>query len=274
LAQTTQSYRFILGCRDTQLTGTALEGISYEKAKHNVKLLPLDLSNLKTVKSFASDALTELGNDKLDCLFLNAALITHSNKGEAGPHNSKWGASCLVNHFSQHYLIHLLHDKLASSESSRVVVVSSGAIQMQKETDSLEETLKAGSGADLTKIYPASKFVQLLGTLYWRRHFQQAKSGVQVIATSPGLIPGTGLARNADFKLSMDMPGAKAVSDGAKSLIGAIEIQNIPEEEEKIFLTSWGEWWEPSKEYPLALNKELQSKWSPGLAELEKDAGM
>jgi hypothetical protein len=72
----------------------------------------------------------------------------------------------------------------------------------------------------------------------------------------------------------MDMPGAKAVSDGAKSLIGAIEIQNIPEEEEKIFLTSWGEWWEPSKEYPLALNKELQSKWSPGLAELEKDAGM
>ena len=124
------------------------------------------------------------------------------------------------------------------------------------------------------KIYPASKFVQLLGALYWRRQFQQSSSGVQVIATSPGLIPGTGLARNADFKLSMDMPGAKAVSEGAKSLIRAMEIQDVPKEEEKIFLTSWGEWWEPSKEYPLALDKELQEKWSPSKAELEKEAGL
>ena len=99
LVQTGQSYRFILGCRDTQVTGKALDGISYEKAKHNVKLLPLNLSNLKTVKSFASDTLTELGSEKLDCLFLNAALITHSKEGEAGPHGSKWGESCVVNHF-------------------------------------------------------------------------------------------------------------------------------------------------------------------------------
>lgn len=45
----------------------------------------------------------------------------------------------------------------------------------------------------------------------------------------------------------------------------------LPEDPEQIFLTSWGEWW--TKEvYELSLNKALQDKWSPSREEIEKEA--
>lgn len=82
------------------------------------------------------------------------------------------------------------------------------------------------------------------------------------------------MSRNSDMKMTMDMPGAKTVEEGAKSLIRALQVQDIPKEEDKIFLTSWGEWWDPKKEYPLALDRNLQDKWSPSRAELEEEAGL
>lgn len=74
----------------------------------------------------------------------------------------------------------------------------------------LDEHLLAGSGTDDQTTYPESKFVQLLGAHWWRRQLP----GCRVVAVSPGLIPQTGLARQASFKLTMDMPDAKTVSEG------------------------------------------------------------
>lgn len=98
LAQT-QPYRFILGCRDTKTVQSAYDGLSYDKKTHSVDLLPLELSDLRTVKKFAFQTLERLCSDKLDILFLNAALIKPAD--QPGINGSKWSEQYVVNHLCQ-----------------------------------------------------------------------------------------------------------------------------------------------------------------------------
>lgn len=70
--------------------------------------------------------------------------------------------------------------------------------------------LKANSGAGKRSVYSASKFVQLLGAHYWRRHLPECT----IVAVSPGLIPSTKLA--TDMGLTMDMPDAKTIPEGKR----------------------------------------------------------
>lgn len=103
--------------------------------------------------------------------------------------------------------MHLLREPITRSHS-RVIVVSSGAVRMPKETgerssgsngmgtqcrvslESLQSALTAGSGVDIATVYGASKFVQLVGAHYWRRQFA---SRAEVVAVSPGECRGSSL---------------------------------------------------------------------------------
>lgn len=93
---------------------------------------------------------------------------------------------------------------------------------------------------------------------------------------SPGLIPGTGLGRFAkpgDPIPSSSHPDAKSVATGAQSIMAALTRDDIPEDPEQIFLTSWGDWW-PKDVYGLSLDRQLQEKWCPGKEEIEKAEGL
>jgi NAD(P)-dependent dehydrogenase (short-subunit alcohol dehydrogenase family) len=83
---------------------------------------------------------------------------------------------------AQYYLIHLLREKLTTS-NSRIVFVSSGAIRNVTDLSTLEDMVKAQSGASFFQLYPATKFIQLLGAHWWRR---QLKEHCDVLAVSPG----------------------------------------------------------------------------------------
>jgi NAD(P)-dependent dehydrogenase (short-subunit alcohol dehydrogenase family) len=129
---------------------------------------------------------------------------------------------------AQHYLIHLLRDKLVESQS-RIVVVSSGIMRQAKpgkptspgsgtvptliclRSDELDKDLRANSGADSLALYAGTKFVQLLGAHWWRR---QLAGSCTVLAVSPGLIPGTGLGRGSGFNIPPGLPDAKSVPEG------------------------------------------------------------
>jgi len=66
------------------------------------------------------------------------------------------------------------------------------------------------------------------------------------------------------------MPDAISVPQAALNILRALEISEgeFPEDRERIFLTSWGEWW--GKEiYALSLNEGLQEKWCLGREEIE-----
>lgn len=152
----------------------------------------------------------------------------------------------------------------------------------------MDTDLKAGAGADGKTVYCQTKFAQYLGAQWWRRELSGTNT---VVAVSPGLIPGSGLGRGSGVNGSMDMPDAKTVPEGkseverkyerlsltshagAASILEAFTRSDFPEDPERMFLTSWGEWWEKSV-FEQSLDKDLQKKWSPTKEQLEKDEGL
>lgn len=99
LQQSTTPHRFVLGCRDTTATESAYEAIKYDDKKHSVSILPLNLSNLKSVKSFAHESLQQVGSNKLDYVLLNAGMSKDAN--ELGPNGSQWCEPLVVNHLCE-----------------------------------------------------------------------------------------------------------------------------------------------------------------------------
>ncbi|CAH0047458.1 unnamed protein product [Clonostachys solani] len=262
LLEQSQPYKVIVGARNLKRTQDAFDALKYDRDVHSLSILPLELNNLKTVKSFAAESLTHVGSNKIDYLFLCAGISEGADK--PGPHGSKWCEPFIVNHLSQHYLVHLLREKLVESKS-RLVFVSSGAVRNVPDVSVLDKQLLGASGAPRSSTYPQTKFVGLLGAHWWRR---QLTGQCHVVAVSPGLIPATNLA--AGLGLSVNMADAKTVPEGAKSLLEAFTRTDFPSDPEQIFLTSWGEWW--SKDvYAGSLDKELQDKWCPSKEQIEKE---
>ncbi|UKZ76550.1 hypothetical protein TrVFT333_004257 [Trichoderma virens FT-333] len=254
LLQQKQPYKVILGARNTQSTIAAFDALAYDRSGHAVTVLPLELSDVRTVKTFSQQALEKIGGDKIDYLLLNAAITDGAEK--PGPK-------------AQHYLTHLLREKLVGSKS-RIVFVSSGAIRRITDPSVLDEMLKSASGADGMNVYCATKFVQLLNAHWWRR---QLAGQCDVVAVSPGLIPGTGLGRGNGLKLTMDMPDAKSVATGAQSILAAFTRSDFPSDPDQIFLTSWGDWWGKDV-IEQSLDKSLQDKWSWSKEDIEKEVGI
>ncbi|KAF5023400.1 hypothetical protein F66182_4557 [Fusarium sp. NRRL 66182] len=265
LLQQTQPYRVILGARSTQNAQKAYDDLQYDRSTGGVTILPLALSDLKAVKSFAEQTLDKLGKTKIDYLLLNAGMSVAAEG--PGPHGSKWCEAHVVNHLSQHYLVHLLREKLVDSKS-RIVFVSSGAVCRVSDPSTLDNELKAGSGVGAHTTYCNSKFTALLGAHWWRRQLADTND---VVAVSPGLIANTGLARNMGIR--PDMADAKTIPEGARSVLGAFTRGDFPEDRDRIFLTSWGEWWE-KKVIEKSTDKALQDRWSPSREEIEREAGI
>ncbi|KAJ5227548.1 uncharacterized protein N7469_007554 [Penicillium citrinum] len=267
LHEKNEPYNFILGARDIPRAQAAFDELKFDSSKHTLSLIPVDFTDLRSVQLFAQNALTKLGPNKLDYLFLCAGMVA-SAEGP-GPHGSQWCAGYVVNHLAQHYLIHQLRETLAACKS-RIVVVSSGAIRSVRNQDpsTLDVDLKANSGADHKVVYSASKFVQLLGAHYWRRELPECT----VVAVSPGLIPNTKLA-GKDMGLTMSMPDAKTIPEGAQNLLRAWFINDFPENPQQVMLTSWGEWWSTDV-IQMSLDPGLQSKWCLSREQIEKEEGL
>ncbi|KAM0646130.1 hypothetical protein ACHAO3_009083 [Verticillium nonalfalfae] len=266
LLQQTQPYRVILGARNAEGAQKAFGDLKFDESKHNVTVLPLELADLKGVKTFAQQTLETLGQQKVDYVLLNAAISNSAE--EPGPHGSKWCESYIVNHLSQHYLLHQLREKLVASQS-RVVFVSSGAVRNVPEISALDKDLLGGSGANSFTVYCQSKLVNLLAAQWWRR---QLTGQCTVVAVSPGLIPGTGLGRGGGM-IPAGLPDAKTIPEGAENILRALDRDDLPEDPEQIFLTSWGEWW-PKEVYAQTLDKKLQDKWCLEKEQIEQEEGI
>lgn len=96
LLKQSQPYKLILAARNTTEAQAAYDALDYDGSMHKLTILPAELSSLKTVKSFAEQALNKLGNDKLDYLMLNAGMT--EPPGTKSSEGSKWSDSFVVNH--------------------------------------------------------------------------------------------------------------------------------------------------------------------------------
>lgn len=60
---------------------------------------------------------------------------------------------------------------------------------------------------------------------------------------------------------------------GGENILRALWRSDFPEDPQRIFLTSWGEWW-PKDVYGNSLDEKLQDKWCPSKEQLEKEEGL
>lgn len=99
LLEQSQPYRVILGARNTQKAQQAFDGLNYDKEANPLSVIPLDLADLKSVKSFAEQTLDKLGQTKIDYLLLNAGISNSAE--EPSPNGSKWCEAHVVNHLCE-----------------------------------------------------------------------------------------------------------------------------------------------------------------------------
>ena len=104
LLQQSKPYRVILGARNAQSTSAAIDALDFNRSASAVIVLPLELSDLNTVKTFSSKVLEILGQDKIDFLYMNAALA--KDAALPAPNGSKWCEALVVNHTCEYASLH------------------------------------------------------------------------------------------------------------------------------------------------------------------------
>ena len=110
----------ILACRNLDKGNDALKRMQENIKGDNLHLMPLDLSDLNSVKDFVKDFTGKFS--KLDVLINNAGIMaipkrTLNNRG--------WEMQFATNHLGHYALTGLLLSHLLKTDSSRIVTVSS-----------------------------------------------------------------------------------------------------------------------------------------------------
>ncbi len=166
----------ILGARDAARGEAAQVEIAKDTGSKTVRVIPIDVANLASIRSFAS--LVGQGFGKVDVLVNNAgAWFTDKRASDDGVE-----LTFATNVLGPHLLSKLLRDALAAAAPSRIVnVVSSFAGNF--EADDLEFERR---GFDGFKAYGASK--QALRMLTWGLADRLAPARVTANAAAPGFV--------------------------------------------------------------------------------------
>ena len=157
------------------------------------EVISLDLSSLKSVRSFADVIKKRLGNDKIDILVLNAGVQATNNKliSEDG-----FELTFATNHLSHYLLARLLVPNLA--KGGRVIVTTSDAhdpavIPFGPKTLNIDELAYPNEHSPKgMAFYAATKLCNLLTANALAIKFGEDKN-IAVIAYNPGLTGNTSL---------------------------------------------------------------------------------
>lgn len=197
----------IIASRDRDTSAQAVQRIARETGSDAVEELGLDLGSLTAVRQFAKELRAR--GAPLHALVCNAGIQVSSDRVLSADQHELTFA---VNHLGHFLLTHLLLDLLVESAPSRIVVVSSGVHDpslttgMPKPAIDDFDTLAARGGpaeGDFNGrlAYVNSKLCNLWFTYELIRRIEAAglssrERPLSVNAFEPGLVPGTGLARD------------------------------------------------------------------------------
>lgn len=191
-----ESWHLVLAVRDP---ARGAEAVAELGARQRCTVLPLDLASLASVGGFR-ERLQAAGVPPLRALVCNAGLqVVDGTQLTADGLEMTFG----VNHLGHFALARGLLDTLEAP--ARIVVVSSGTHDPDKFTGmphpqytSAEELAhpSADDPADGRRRYTTSKLCNVLFAYELDRKLGQGAQGVTVTSFDPGLMPGSGLARD------------------------------------------------------------------------------
>ncbi|KEF53174.1 uncharacterized protein A1O9_10622 [Exophiala aquamarina CBS 119918] len=181
---------------------SAAISINQINGQNNVQFLPLDLGSHDNIRTFVK-AWNDQKFPPISALVLNAGLqfpdkIHYTSDGIE--------ATFGVNHVGHALLFHLLQPNLANE--ARIIVVASGTHDPAQKSGLPDAVYTSGEelahpAGDALKNegrqrYATSKLCNILWTYALHRRVSQlATKSWTVVAFDPGLMPGTGLAREA-----------------------------------------------------------------------------
>jgi NAD(P)-dependent dehydrogenase (short-subunit alcohol dehydrogenase family) len=188
--------RLILGARRTTAVG---------------EVIPLDLTQLASVRAFATSVRARLDDSPVDALVLNAGLVRPDDTGRTV---DGFETTFAVNHLAHYLLLRLLQPALA--DEAIVVLTTSGThdpanraglapprhanaellAHPDRDPDRDTRPRKAGQHA-----YTASKLCAVLTARSLSEHPDVQARGITVVAYDPGQVFGTGLAKDLSFPL-------------------------------------------------------------------------
>ena len=199
--------RVLIASRNQQASEEAVRRITRESGDGMASAMALDLGSLASVRYFAKQI--EARDLPLRALVCNAGL-----QMKQGPKLTPDGfeITFAVNHLGHFLLTHLLLERLLANAPARIVVVASGVHDPAMKTMMPHpaitdlETLAATGGPSREEFngrvaYVNSKLCNLWFTYELVRRLEAAKLGsnhrpLSVNAYEPGLVPGSGLARD------------------------------------------------------------------------------
>lgn len=199
--------RVVIASRNRELSEAAAGRIAAELGTDAIETLGLDLGSLAAVRQFAKEV--EARDLRIRTLVCNAGLQMNalSRTGDG------FETTFAVNHLGHFLLVNLLLRRLVADASARIVVVASGVHDpdlftgMPKADVRSFEALAATGGPDSGKFdgrlaYVNSKLCNLWFTYELVRRLEAHGIGsdpealLSVNAFEPGLVPGSGLARD------------------------------------------------------------------------------
>lgn len=184
----------ILACRSQTNGDEACELLRKEKSFVNVEAMEMDLTSLKSVKSFTDKF--KMKHSKLNMLFLNAATFETQFKIS---NENDIEIMFQVNHLAQFYLTRLLLDTLLSTPKSRIILVSSESHRASNlsKNDISEKKLNIDSNSfDYMQQYCNTKLCNILFAYELNRRIVKISSDVRCHSVHPGNLLNTDLFTN------------------------------------------------------------------------------
>ncbi|MCU0849517.1 MAG: SDR family NAD(P)-dependent oxidoreductase [Spirochaetes bacterium] len=206
IASSGKEYRVIIACRDAAKADDAVKKLKSETGNDGIFRMELDLASLASVRNFAKDFLKS-GRPPLRALVCNAGLqVVNGTAYTSDGFEMTFG----VNHLGHFLLAHLLLKQMPGP--GRIIFVSSGTHDPEKVTGmpdpvyvnarALASPARDSSGESDALIGRRRYSTSKLCNIYCAYEFadrikKETEKNIAVNAFDPGLMPGTGLARQA-----------------------------------------------------------------------------
>jgi NAD(P)-dependent dehydrogenase (short-subunit alcohol dehydrogenase family) len=167
----------VLACRSIEKAHEAASKIKSASPRASVEVMELDLSKLKSIRSFADAYHNQQA--RLDVLVNNAGVMALPYRKTADGFEMQFG----TNHLGHFALTGLLLDKLLATDEARVVTVSSSAHRMGRMRF---DDLQWEHGYQKWPAYGQSKLANLLFMFELQRRIDAAGKKLKSVACHPG----------------------------------------------------------------------------------------